>query len=92
MRLNFAERTLADFHSKGSMRGISPVLAPRVRKCLQVLEEANCTRLVGRLPGTHKLLRGKANGAWAMKVSGAWRIVFRAGKQSFDGVELVQYH
>lgn len=91
MQLRFADKALEDFYTKGTMRGVSPALAPRVRKCLSVLEKATARTFV-QLPGTHKLRRGKACGSWAMRVSGAWRIVFRSEKQSFSDVLLVQYH
>ena len=89
MQLRFADKTLEDFYTKGTMRGVSPALAPRVRKCLNVLEKSTLRTFV-QLPGTHKLRRGKACGSWAMKVSGAWRIVFRAQAKGFSEVLLVQ--
>lgn len=91
MFLRFADKALEDFYTRGSMRGINPALAPRVRKCLTALEVASL-RTFFKVPGTHKLRRGKATGAWAMKVSGAWRIVFRTEDGTASEMALRQYH
>lgn len=91
MLLDFSDKALEDFYTKGSMRGMNPALAPRVRKCLKMLERSSTQTFIA-LPGTHKLRRGKACGSWAMKVSGAWRICFRPKRNQFSDVLLTQYH
>jgi len=91
MFLRFADKALEDFYTRGSLRGISPTLAPRVRKCLRALENASMKTFT-TVPGTHKLRRGKATGAWAVKVSGAWRIVFRTEDGTASEMALCQYH
>ena len=88
MRIEFADSSLEKFYLQGSLRWISPALAPRVRKCLVGLEKST-TRTFIRLPGTHKLHR---KGFWAISVSGAWRICFRVKASGFSDVYLTQYH
>lgn len=89
MRIEFHDKSLKAFHMSGKTKGISPKLAGRVAKCLECVSKAsNATEL----PQSHLLKRGGTHGAVAMRVSGAWRLVFRLKDGVATEMSLCQYH
>lgn len=89
MRIRFHDKALETFFITGTHKGISPSLACRVAKCLQHVSKA---KSVKDIPNTHTLRRGDATGSVAVKVSGAWRLVFRVVEGSASEMVLCQYH
>ncbi len=76
----------------GSLAGIQPDHAERLRLILGWLNAATAPGDMG-LPGLglHPL-KGDRKGAWAVKVSGNWRVTFAFTGKEADDVDYVDYH
>lgn len=89
---NFRHKGLGLFYSKGSLAGIQPKHAGRLRLILARLDAASEPGDM-RLPGLglHRLA-GRLKGFWAVSVSGNWRVVFRFANQDAVDVGYLDYH
>lgn len=85
MITSFQHKGLKQFFDTGSKAGIQPTHAGRLRLILGRLDAAREPRDMN-LPGL-KLhpLTGDLTGAWAVWVSGNWRVTFR-----FDGPDVIE--
>ena len=83
---------LRAFFETGSTRGIRPEHAGRLRLILARLN-ASATPRDMNLPGLglHPL-KGRLKGAWAVDVSGNWRVVFRFEGNDAVHVDYIDYH
>jgi len=80
------------FFETGGTRGIRQEHARRLRLILARLN-ASTAPLDMNLPGLRlHPLKGQLKGAWAVDVSGNWRVVFRFEGQDACGVDYVDYH
>jgi len=89
---SFRHKGLKRLFETGDRRGVTPDLADRLRRQLDVLNRARSTRDLN-LPGyrLHQL-RGNRAGTWSVTVSGNWRVTFTfEGEDAFD-VGLENYH
>jgi len=89
---HFKHRGLKRFFAEGTVRGIQPEHAERLRLILARLH-ASFQPADMDLPGLglHPL-KGKLRGHWAVKVSGNWRVTFRFETQQVVDVDYVDYH
>lgn len=83
-------RALAE---KDDPRKVPGNLAPRLRRILTVLDEAQQPSDVATRPG-YRLhpLKGDLAGLWSISVSGNWRVVFRFEDNEAVDVDLLDYH
>ena len=89
---SFRHRGLREFFDTGSRRGISPELAVRIARRLDVLEVARrLTDIDAHGFNLHRL-KGDRQGEWAISVSGNWRMTFRFANGEADDVNLEDYH
>lgn len=80
------------FFETGSAHGIRPAHASRLRLILARLNVSAEPRDMN-LPGLRlHPLKGQLKGAWAVDVSGNWRIVFRFEDKDAVDVDYVDYH
>jgi len=88
----WSHKGLRAFFETGSTRGIRPEHGSRLRLILARLDASAEPRDMN-LPGLRlHPLKGPLKGAWAVNVSGNWRVVFRfEGKDAVD-VDYVDYH
>jgi toxin HigB-1 len=89
---SFRHKGLGKFFASGFKAGIQATHAERLRLILAALNAAAAPGDMG-LPGL-KLhpLKGTRSGAWAVSVSGNWRVTFRFdGKDAID-VDYEDYH
>lgn len=89
---SFRHKGLRRLFETGEPTGVTPELAARLRRQLDVLNRARTTRDMN-LPGyrLHQL-KGNRTGTWSVTVSGNWRVTFRfEGEDAFD-VDLEDYH
>jgi proteic killer suppression protein len=89
---HFKHRGLKRLFTEGSVRGVRPEHAERLRLILARLH-ASLRPSDMSLPGLalHPL-KGELKGHWAVKVSGNWRVTFRfEGQDAFD-VDYTDYH
>ena len=81
---SFRHRGLERFFSRGTLSGIQPKHAARLRLQLGRLDSASSPREMD-LPGWRlRPLKGAMAGSWAVWVDANWRLVF-----IFDGVDAV---
>ena len=73
--------------------GVPSELAPRLRRILTALDEAQRPGDLATRPG-YRLhpLKGNMAGMWSISVSGNWRVVFRFERNEAVDVNLVDYH
>ena len=89
---SFRHKGLREFFETGSKRGISPDLATRIARRLDVL---NAAQEIGDIDAhgfnLHRL-KGDRHGEWAISVSGNWRITFRFVSGEALDINLEDYH
>ncbi len=89
---SFRHKGLKDFFESGSKRGISPDLAARIGRRLDVLNAAQQSMDINAHGfGLHRL-KGDRHNEWAISVSGNWRITFRFAKGDVFDISLEDYH
>ena len=88
----FRHKGLEKFFLTGSKAGIQTQHAERLRLILGRLSAATIPEDM-RLPGLdfHQL-KGDRKGAWAVKVSGNWRVTFTFVGKDADAVDYEDYH
>lgn len=87
---DFRHKGLKNFFETGSLKGIMPEHAKRLRLILAQLDVAESLDDMN-LPGLH-LLKGDLSGVWAVTVSGNWRVCFRFENQNAVAVNYGDYH
>lgn len=92
MITSFRHKGLKEFFEIGSKRGISPGLAARIARRLDVLNAAQrLTDLDAHGFDLHRL-KGDRQDEWSISVSGNWRITFRFEKGDVFEISLEDYH
>ena len=89
---SFRHKGLRRLFETGERGGVTPELANRLKRQLDVLNRAQTTRDLN-LPGyrLHQL-KGNRVGRWSVTVSSNWRVTFRfEGEDAYD-VDLEDYH
>ncbi len=89
---SFRHRGLKEFFETGSKRGISPELAPRIGRRLDVLEAARRLNDIDAHGFKLHRLKGERQREWAISVGGNWRITFRFVNGEAHDVNLEDYH
>ena len=80
------------FFETGSTRGIRPEHGSRLRLVLARLAVSAAPRDMN-LPSLRlHPLKGRSKGAWAVDVSGNWRVVFRFEGTDAVDVDYIDYH
>lgn len=88
----FKHKGLGRFFESGSKSGIQAQHAERLRLILAQLSAATAPRDMA-LPGLNlHPLKGNRKGAWAVFVSGNWRVTFRFIGKDADAVDYEDYH
>ena len=89
---SFRHKGLKRLFETGERRGVTPDLADRLRRQLDVLNRARSTRDMN-LPGyrLHQL-KGNRAGTWSVTVSGNWRVTFIFEGEDASDVDLEDYH
>lgn len=89
---NFQHKGLAALHLDDQSKGVQQAHVKRLRQILALLDTAatpddmNAPGL--RLPP----LKGSLHGAYAVSVSGNWRVTFRFAEGNVVDVDCVDYH
>ena len=88
----FRHKGLAKFFTTGSLSGIQPAHAPRIKLILALLNAATEPGDMG-LPGLQlHPLKGSQKGRWAVSVSGNWRVTYCFAGKDADEVDYEDYH
>lgn len=89
---SFAHKGLERFYRTGSVAGIQPEHARRLRLILSNLDQAMEPGDMD-LPGLRlHPLKGDREGIWAVQVSGNWRVTFRFNGHEAEIVNYEDYH
>lgn len=89
---SFRHKGLSEFFESGSKRGVSPGLAARIARRLDVLNAANQLGDIDAHGFNLHRLKGNRQNEWAISVSGNWRITFRFEKGEVFEINLEDYH
>ncbi|MEW6167466.1 MAG: type II toxin-antitoxin system RelE/ParE family toxin [Pseudomonadota bacterium] len=89
---SFRHRGLERFFTRSDYRGIPAQFAPRLERMLDRLDAATRPEDMN-LPG-YKFhpLKGTRKGAYAVSVSGNWRLTFEFEGEDATAVDLEDYH
>lgn len=89
---SFRHKGIERFFKKDDARGINTKHGPRIRRILDLIEEATAVEQLD-IAGMHlHPLKFDRKGEWAMTVSGNWRITFRFVGENATDVNLEDYH
>jgi proteic killer suppression protein len=89
---SFRHRGLERFFRKGSPKGIPVERAAKIERLLDRLDAAKQPQDMN-LPGFDwHPLKGNRKGAYAVSVSGNWRITYRFEGEHAEDVNLEDYH
>jgi len=96
MAIIFRHKGLRSFYNSGSVQGIRPDHAKKLRSILARLD-ASQTEKDMDLPGLNLHPLGKKGkldlrGHWAVSVSGNWRVTFRFEGNNAVDVNYIDYH
>lgn len=96
MRLaSFRHKGLKTLFETDAARGISAEMAPKLRRQLFALSEADELDDLAVFPGWRlHPLKGRKTGLWSLVVTGNWRLVFRYCEDTNEAsdIDLVDYH
>ena len=89
---SFRHKGIERFFKKDDARGINAKHGPRIRRILDLIEEATAVEQLD-IAGMHlRPLKFDRKGEWAMTVSGNWRITFRFVGENAADLNLEDYH
>ena len=89
---SFRHKGIERFFKKDDTRGINVKHGPRIRRILDLIEQAASVEQLN-IAGMHlHPLKFDRKGEWAMTVSGNWRITFRFVGEDATNVNLEDYH
>ncbi len=89
---SFKNKALSKLYTDGNRSKINP---DHVSKILRVLDrlDASANPQDMNLPGYHlHQLKGRLKGAWAVSISGNWRITFEFEGNDVINVDYLDYH
>jgi len=92
MIISFRHKGLERLYRSGSLAGIQPAHAPKLRRILAVLDAASSLNELD-IPG-YRLhpLKGRLLGHYSVWVSGNWRVTFRFVGNDVELVDYQDYH
>jgi proteic killer suppression protein len=92
MIVSFRHKGLRKFFETGSLAGIQPHHAIRLKNLLAALDTAEAVEDIDQ-PGCHlHLLRGLKEARWSVMVNGNWRLTFEFKKANAYIIDYEDYH
>ena len=93
MIVSLRHKGLKIFYETGNAKGLPAEQAPKIRRILTAIDEANAPEEVGLFPGwrLHPLADELA-GFWSVTVTGNWRIIFRFEDGNASELDYLDYH
>jgi proteic killer suppression protein len=92
MITGFRHKGLESFYRTGSLRGIQPVHADKLRRILAALDAASSPGELNLPAYRLNPLKGGLSGFWSIWVSGNWRLTFRFNDSDTELLDYVDYH
>ncbi len=88
----FNHKGLEKLFETGTIKGVRPEHAPKLRRILALLETAGVIDDMD-LPGLYlHELKGNRKGTWSVKVSGNWRVTFQIIGGDVYNIGYEDYH
>lgn len=92
MILSFQHKGLQRFFETGSLAGVQPHHATKLRELLAVLDVASSASDLGRPSWRYHELKGELKDYASLTVNGNWRIIFRWHGHDVELVDYLDYH
>ena len=92
MIISFRHKGLEVFFKTGKTKGIQAAHAPRLRRQLLALSEANNPGDMNQVGWRLHSLKVDLAGYWSVRVSGNWRLTFRFVGEDVELVDYQDYH
>ena len=91
MIISFAHKGLENFYYKNSLKGINATHAKKLRRILNMLDTITDLDDIDEPYQLH-LLKGDLKGFHSVKVSGAWRVIFKFTDKGIELIDYLNYH
>lgn len=88
----FRHKGLEDFFHIGTLKGIQPSHAAKLRRILGVLEVATGPEDLNFPSFRLHPLKGDLKNYWSITVNGNWRVIFRFTGNDVEFVDYLDYH
>jgi proteic killer suppression protein len=92
MIIGFRHKGLEGFYRTGSLRGIQPPHADKLRRILAALDAAAAPGELNLPSFRLHPLQGRLAGHWSIWVNGNWRVTFRFAAADVELVDYQDYH
>ena len=89
---NFRHKGLKQLFESGTLAGVNPQYASRLRRILALLETAETLDDMDLTGLNLHELKGERKGTWSVKVSGNWRVTFKIKQGDVIDVDYEDYH
>ena len=89
---NFRHKGLKQLFESGTLAGVNPQHASRLRRILALLETAETLDDMDLTGLNLHELKGERKGTWSVKVSGNWRVTFKIKQGDVIDVDYEDYH
>ncbi len=89
---SFKHKGLKEFFATGSLKGIQPMHAQRLRLILTALNKADKVEQLNLSIFKLHPLKGDLKGFYAMSVQANWRIIFKFEDENVYVVDYLDYH
>ncbi|MGL4209778.1 MAG: type II toxin-antitoxin system RelE/ParE family toxin [Candidatus Adiutrix sp.] len=88
----FRHKGLDDFFHTGTLKGIQPSHAAKLRRILGALEVAMGPEDLNFPAFRLHPLKGDLKNYWSITVNGNWRVIFRFAGTNVEFVDYLDYH
>ncbi|WP_028456546.1 type II toxin-antitoxin system RelE/ParE family toxin [Chitinilyticum litopenaei] len=92
MILSFQHKGLQRFFDSGSVAGIQPHHAGKLRELLTALHAANSPDDLARPSWRYHRLKGELGEYASLTINGNWRLIFRWHGQDVELLDYLDYH
>lgn len=89
---SFKHKGLKDFFLSGSIKGINPEHAAKIRRILSLLNEAEDVDELNYVGFRLHKLKGKMKNLWSVTISGNYRITFEFKNKNAYILDYLDYH
>ena len=91
MIISFAHKGLENFYRTGSVKGIQPMHADKLRKILKTLDNAPRLTDINLAYKIHRL-KGEYRNYYAIRVDKNYRLIFQFTDEGIELINYLDYH
>ena len=89
--MRIRHKALRRFAATDDPRGLPAPFAPKLKRILSLLAEAQGPEGIAGAYGAHPM-RADFAGYWSLRVSGNWRVICRFSSGEAVDIDLIDYH